>query len=918
MSKLKEHFINSFATEIGQINGTDFEYLCKPLFALITSQDVLHKGHNLDTKPVGYTADFISSDLKIFGQCGTDPSYFTDFDKPFHDIERSLENHKRCDKIILFANRRETGGQVSQLNILINARWQNLLVDTYDSERIANCILKHMHNTPLVEEILEYLPKTYEYYRILPQTNKLPSFKTKYFQRKEESEIVEKLNKQDCLQIYGISGIGKTEVSISVANILQEEFDSVLWLDGSSFGTEFHNLSSVHISKFKNTLNLDYFLQECKVLIIVDNLNVKVKDFVSLFTASNNNGSKCLITSLQRNLESISSYNLSFIETEIAEKILLSAKNRPSDSQIKTIVSEVSGYPLVLNLIISAIDVDDFSWNDIINELTNLKDFPDSKNKRLSERIIGKFKSVISNELQWLKQINNRKISRHFLSETIGKKSVLELEKRSLIRIEDSFFFDTHQLILDSIISEITIENNIFILVGLEKYLSKFNEIKNIDYFHFLLNHNSLVREIYAGISFTKNLKKTILYALIQATDSFNSAVWFLKELNQIEYEPKINYYDLLLLIEKSEIELYQLDKSSDVYRDKCQEIINELTEVLNDVKESNFKIVLNHHIGKFFSRLKDEKKAIEYFNKVIAEDINADYSRLQLARIYLNKKNIENAKDEIKKVFSREIDFQNQSLSILLSFYELLSRNELQNERTKFLDDRIESFIKVILNSIDSNFEQPYMVLEKLSSHLGYLQKESFNEICEALPFPSNIDENKRLRLAFARIKLSQYKMLKYSDQLSKDNMEVVLSVAEKYFNSIKFENDIERKQQLDLYIASEQYDKALEFAEKFEDKNEPFYLQNLSKILRGKNNLEEALISIEKALINDKVVANYYKAAFLNDKAEILFMKRDRSCIETLKDAINNQNTERTKLSWKAKKEKWLADFEKRENEK
>ena len=96
----------------------------------------------------------------------------------------------------------------------------------------------------------------------------------------------------------------------------------------------------------------------------------------------------------------------------------------------------------------------------------------------------------------------------------------------------------------------------------------------------------------------------------------------------------------------------------------------------------------------------------------------------------YLNKKDLENAKVEIERVFSKEIDFKTQSLSILLSFYELLFRNELKNERTKFLDDRIESFIKVILNSIDSNFEQPYMVLEKLSSHLGYLQKESFNGI--------------------------------------------------------------------------------------------------------------------------------------------------------------------------------------------
>jgi hypothetical protein len=302
-----------------------------------------------------------------------------------------------------------------------------------------------------------------------------------------------------------------------------------------------------------------------------------VKEFVSLFAKSNKHNSKCIITSLQRNIETKNSYNLLFVETEIAKKILSNSKTQPSDTQLTTIINEVSGYPLVLNLIVSAIEVDDFSWDDIINEIANLKDFPDSKNVKLSERIIGKFKSVIDTELQWLKKINNRKISRHFLDFILGKRRIIELEKRSLIRIQDSFFFDTHQLILDSIKSEITISDNKFILDGLENYLSKCNEIKNIDYFQFMLNHDRFIREIYDSLVFTQNLKKTILYALIQTIDSFNSSEWFLKELDKIEYEPKTKYYDLLLLIEKSEIELYQIDKKSNEYKTKCEETISGL-----------------------------------------------------------------------------------------------------------------------------------------------------------------------------------------------------------------------------------------------------------------------------------------------------------------------------------------------------
>ena len=911
MSRLRKHFIISFVNEVSNLNGTDFEYLCKPVFSLITNEDILHKGHNLYAKPVGYTSDLIIDKIKYFGQCGTESDYFEDLEKPIHDIERSLGNHKSCERIYLFANRRATGGQLTKLNIEIKARWQNLTVEIFDAERIANIILDNIHNTTKIEEVLHFLPKTFEYYRILPQTNKLPSFKTKYYKREEEDDIIKKLKTQNYIQIYGISGIGKTEISISIGNQLKNNFDSVLWINGDILNNDKVNLSSIQISKFNNSLNLEYFLQEYKILIIVDNLNNNVSEFIKLFEESNRKDSVCIISSLQRNLSEKESFELSFINDDIAKNILLDTQHKPTQKQIDFIVKEIQGYPLVLSLIKSSIEVDDLTWDEIIEEINKLKDFPDDKNQKLSQRIIGKFINLLEKELQLIKCLDNRKISRHFLLNVLGKKSIVELEKRSLIHIQDLFYYDTHQLILDSIKSEIKSIDDSFIKNSLETYLKENNEIKSVEYYKFLLTHKEFVRNIYDTLQFDDNLKKIILYALIQSTDSFNSPEWFIRELNLIEYNIRSEYYDLLLFIEKAEIELFQIDKKSDNYKSKCNNIIDELNSVLSKTSNTNFKIVLYHHIGKFYLKNKDSKHAIKYFQEVLSLDNNADYSRLQLARIYLNDKNIENVTKEIDYIFSKDIDIHNTSLSILLSFFELLARNDLSKLRSKYIDKKIDLFIKVIINSLDSNFEQPYMVIEKLSSYLSYMLKDIYNDICEALHLPSNIEGNERLRFAFAKIKLSQYKMLKYSTAPDEEEMKMIAEISEKYFKTINFKNDYERKQLIDLYISSEQYEKALNFTNDFENKEDPFYYQIICKIQRGLKRFSEALSSIDNAIKKSDNLNDFYLAAFLNDKAETLYELNDKKCIDILQEAIEKQNNAKTIETWKSKKEKWIQEL-------
>lgn len=915
MNLLKRNFIKSFADELANLNGTEFEYLCKPLLGVLLGEDVEHKGHNLYGKPVGYTADFLADNFNVIGQCGTEPGYFDDLGKPIKDIDRAIANHPNSETIYLFANQRGSGGKLTLLNSEIKKKKYGKTIETYDSEKCANAVLNNLNATTRIEEILDYLPKTKELYKVLPQTNKLPSFKSQYFSRSEEKEILDIIDKQDCVQVYGISGIGKTELTISIANNLKAQFETVIWLDGDLLEKESVNFSSVHISRFNSRINLEFLLQRHKTLLIVDNLNQNVTSFFNDFKKHNESNSKCIISSLQRNVDRDQSYDLGFLNLELAKKILQSTKPQPSDKEIDAILTYVQGYPLVLKLIKSAVETNDFAWGDIVNEIDTLKDFIDDRNKRLSDRIIEKYLNTFDKELTLIHILDNRILSRNFISNALGKVGVDSLQKRSLITVQDSYYFNIHQLILDAIKQNTNVERFQELYEDkLFEYLSEFNEIKSLDYFKFLLNHRDYLDRTYDPAPRNPDLKKVILYAFIQSTDYFSNPEWVVSELDMLDLEPAKSYIDLLLYIEQQEIRIFQLKDKDEDYTKACLEKAQTLENILVEVAEQNSKRVLLHHIGKFYLKGKDLANAIKHFNLVLGIDSNADYSLLQLARIDIQEKRFDDAEEKIENVLGTQIDLNKQSLSILLSFYELISNFEFSNLRKKYIDDQPEFFLTVFLSSIDKNFDQPYQVLNKLSGHLAYMAKEVYQAICEALPLPSNLEASDKLKFAYANIYFAYYKLLKYSEKGKIEDKESKMKdaalISEHYFLSSSLKNDFERKRLLDLYIQSEDVEKAKQTLEDFENKEDPFILQNRCKVYRINEDFTQALEAINKALEQNDV-AQAHKAAFLNDKAETLRLMEKQECIEVLDKAIGLQPNPKTKLHWSDKKVKWIEEL-------
>lgn len=912
MNLLQRNFTISFTEEISRLNGTEFEKLCSYAMELILGENVLHKGHNLFAKPVAYTADFIATEFKTIGQCGTDPDYFIDYDKPVHDVERAKQLHPSCETVYLFSSQRDTGGVLTKLNEQITQRNPGVKCLIYDSERIAIETLNRINATTKIEAILEFLPKTKEYFKILPESNKLPAFKSKYYNREEEEEIISKMQGASCVQIYGISGIGKTELSISIGVKLRSQFETIIWLEGSSLDNGNHNLSSVSISKFNNTINLEFLIQTHKTLIIIDNFNDNVESFTEKFNAVNRD-SKCLITSLQRNLPTKASHQLNFLNEDTAKRLLLESSVPPKEETAIKIIKSVGGYPLVLKLIKSAVEVDEFTWEEILLEAENIKDILDEKNKKLSNRIIGKLTQSLEKELSVLGVLNKTRVSRHFIKHAIGQLGINALENRSLIHIQDSYYFSIHQLIIDSIRQEVNLDlkKPLFYQL-LQDYLTNNNEVKSMGYFAFMLNHRAMAENIYKSETET-SIKHVILYALIQTSDYQSRPNWINLELNNVPLSPTTDYQDLLLLIEREELGLLLLRNNKEKHSKESGRVIEVMENLIAGTNNASTQRILFHHTGKFYLKSGKSDEAEKYFNKVLQIEPDADYVLLQLTRIYMKRGDFVSASSAISKVLGTDINLEEQSVAILLSFYEILSHPKFEDLRTKYIDGNYQFFFKAILHSLDASFDHPYKVLEKLSSHLGYILPNEFQQLCESLPFPSNVESSNELKLAYATINFSYYKTLKFSPMFDGKDQKMVdaFLTSEKYFLEASFEKDYDRKKLLDLYIMADQGLKAIALSEKFSSPDDPFVLQSKSKAYRLEKRVDEALETINKAINNGAGATTGQKAAFLNDKAETLKLMSDRNCLIVLEEAIGLQKTPKTITAWETKLNSWRAEF-------
>lgn len=909
---LATQFKNAIVRDMSSFNGTQFEDFCQVLLRLILNDDdILHKGCNLNGKPVSCAVDIKTEYCKIVGQSGTDTNYFSkaDFEKPMGDIRGTEKNNPLCEVLYLFSNQRASDAQHTGLVTKINAESPSFEVKIYDVEKIAETIYENV-NAPRCNEVWQYLTESSQFYDIFPKRNCIPQSSLHYVQRDKESKAFQALLKtQSIVEIVGVSGIGKSEFAKQVTKDISQNFESLFWINGS----EYESLDSVKLCRFGYEVNLRFVLENYKSLVIVDNLNENVAKLNEDFQKANKHESKCIITSLKQSLSDALTYKLPCMEDELICKYIDSFGLGISETERKKLVTLVAGYPLAVNMICASAKDDLFSIGELLSDGA-LQNLEDEHNQRLSERIVRKIYDKYAAELDLLSYIDCQVISSDFLRVIVDRIRLKYLCRYSVLQQEDAYTFRIHQVVLDAIKCIAHIPDLKELADKLSCYLDKKNRQKDIPFFT-LFHHNvSFIDKVYHNADTTEEQKKVILYSRLQAENTFSDPLKYLSLINELTLQPANSLYDCLLQADKNEIELSATKREE--FSEKAKNIIVDLESELKKTTDENIKFELLHHIGKLYVKLRDGENAKPYFEKALMIRPKAYATMLQLAKIAHNSKpsDISKAKEYVSTILDYNIKGHGVPLTIVLACYSVfLSKKAYSDLEEKYIESNFENFSNVIMISLLNFNNQAVPTLGSFAYSFAYINPEFMRRTFELLQkLPAASSDNVYIQ-ACANLKAVEYKL--EMDKKS-DKAKTIFKEAEYYFELLNLKEkeegrskDYMRKRYQELLMDAEEWKQALEFSANFDDKDSVFYYQNVAKIYQNLQDYPQAIGNIDKAIA--KVSDTDYKSSFLWNKACILYDMGDKESLKILQEAIDMRKEDKAKDEWKEMLNKWIVNF-------
>lgn len=607
----KQVIVNKLIDEIENLSASNLELIGNIFLENITGRIFQHHGTNRNGRPVGHTVDSLSTDSLSIAEYSTEEDYFSgkiSFGKIENDIihAKSFIGTGELVKIYLICSKLEKTSFRENFNKTDLFKDNQKILEIWGAGDLADKIFDiSITNTSFKDKISKYLPafhrelETYADYGDTPYELDDNYIRNQDFINEIDSTIS---NKHICV-ITGISGSGKTQLAMDYFQQKKKKYEDYIWFDGSEL-TESSNLRDVKKERLGQPVNLIGSFCSHKTLLVIDNLNFKVtahlfEDCVKGFDL----GSTIIITS------QIKSEINNYVMPDYSPDSLLRMLGTASDLA-KEFIKKIK-----LPVVLTTIKTISHNNNDEIEILIKeIFEDPSSASDINARNVLKKVLSKLDDKDVLIRLCNTgiKKWDISLLQKYIKLQKYKNLETLSLIKINSiTKVVQIHDFIFECMQSDNEI--NIFM-----NFLSdEIGRLKGIV-------TDSLLRQIHLCYSQIEEyclsqseLKNSwITYGFLQVEsehkEKIASRLWNkkLKDAKTLE--------EVRSLVDAKETKIF-CTEDSDGERRKLLEELLEAKKKFSEQKE--IELILLHHIGKCYRRLKQFKESVDYLSKAITID---------------------------------------------------------------------------------------------------------------------------------------------------------------------------------------------------------------------------------------------------------------------------------------------------------
>lgn len=884
--------------EIESLNSVKFEQLCYILCDALAARRLIHKGLTPRGQPRKSTVDSYSSDGSVVGEYSIDKQYFSHLDKPEGDIKHALKLHPTVKHVYLFASVAASpteGTKMANLCACMKKQHQ-IEIEWFDSERIAHYILTDLlPKTVLVEELGKYLPYLNEIYCsnsnmvILPELPKNTRFNQSMLESPHQILI-----KEHILLLWGISGIGKTCLSVKLANVvtMANKLDAVYFINAAQIESV-RDLFAVDCEMAGRKINLVSTLQTRNTLFIIDDLRHELDSILAALKEKISASSYVIVTSQMSSQYALKygmEYQVPYLDDEeLADQIInsgLPTPKRCTRQDIKLILKRTNGYPLLLNSIHVALFYDKINQSEIQEFLEDIPSIEVEDEKTLMAKILYRHQDTLERELFSIKWLGTQYISEPLLTRLITKEGINKLLKRSLIqrsvgiiKIHDIIF----QCILDISLQRVDDKMRIRCQQLFYKFLMAGREEKSADYFKAIHLHEnkivSLARQCDSpGIEWFFCLHAFSGNHINESAPFFSAddlvGDWLTSSQDEYVIGTALEYIDR---------RLREINRKDPEYLNFVQTQIETLQAVQTKLEPAS-KVYANvvRHLGKLYSAIRNPAEAAHCFEEVLTHHPQFYEARLQMARIH--KKNgddgsIEQAVQEYCEILDTYIRGDTISMSVVLAAYEdFCSIKGYASLKKYYFIDQFSYFEKAISSMAVDFFDQPYKVLAKTMKFYSHPYPEESIRLINCIPLPSVETINRNSFFDVAQMYKEAGKALIWAENPNLKQAESYFLMAENFYIHLKerqLDEEYVSTQRAENLILLNRFSEAAILLEKHSVPGSPFWNYRIGQALAhgSEENLRRSIKHFQTAIdMEIQKGESKYLSAFYHELAKSL----------------------------------------------